>query len=47
MMPRWWRQRRLGQRQSRTPPAPTPTAPEATTQTPSDLALAQPPREGL
>ena len=47
MMPRWWRQRRLGQRQLRTPPAPTPTAPEATTQTPSDLAMAQPPREGL
>jgi uncharacterized integral membrane protein len=47
MMPRWWRQRRLGQRQSRTPPAPTPTVPEPQTTTPADIALAQPPREGL
>jgi putative membrane protein len=47
MMPRWWRQRRLGQRQSRTPPAPTPTAPEPASTTPADIALAQPPREGL
>ena len=47
MMPRWWRQRRLGQRQSRTPPAPTPTTPEPASTTPADIALAQPPREGL
>jgi putative membrane protein len=48
MVPRWWRHRRLNQRQLRTPPAPTPAVPEAaTTGSPSDIALAQPPREGL
>ncbi len=47
MMPRWWRQRRLGERQSRTPPAPTPSVPEPASTTPADIALAQPPREGL
>jgi hypothetical protein len=39
----------LNQRQLRTPPAPTPAVPEPepATGTPSDIALAQPPREGL
>jgi len=47
MMPRWWRQRRLSQRQARTPPAPTPVVVESATTVPSDIAFAQPPREGL
>jgi lipopolysaccharide assembly protein A len=47
MVPRWWRHRRMSQRQSRTPAAPLPTAPEQTTGSPPDIALAQPPREGL
>jgi putative membrane protein len=47
MVPRWWRHRRLNQRQLRTPPAPTPAVPEPSTGTPSDIVLAQPPREGL
>ncbi|MCW5658632.1 MAG: LapA family protein [Burkholderiaceae bacterium] len=47
MVPRWWRHHRMNQRQSRTPPAPTPAVPELTTATPSEIALAQPPREGL
>jgi uncharacterized integral membrane protein len=48
MVPRWWRHRRLAQRQSRTPPAAMPAAAEpTTTAAPSDLALVQPPREGL
>ena len=47
MVPRWWRHRRLNQRQSRTPPAPAPTVAEPTTNAPSDIAFAQPPREGL
>jgi len=47
MMPRWWRQRRLSHRQARTPPVPTPTMAEPTTTVPSDIAFAQPPREGL
>jgi lipopolysaccharide assembly protein A len=48
MVPRWWRHRRLAQRQARTPPAAMPAAAEpTTTAAPSDLALAQPPREGL
>jgi len=45
MVPRWWRNRRLSQRQARTPPAPV--MPEPTTGAPSDIAFAQPPREGL
>ena len=47
MVPRWWRHRRMSQRQSRTPAAPLPTVPEQTTGSPPDIALAQPPREGL
>jgi putative membrane protein len=47
MVPRWWRHRRMNQRQSRTPAAPAPAVPETTTAAPSDIALAQPPREGL
>ena len=47
MVPRWWRRRRVSQRQARTPPAPTPAAAEPTTTVPSDVAFAQPPREGL
>jgi lipopolysaccharide assembly protein A len=47
MVPRWWRNRRLAQRQARTPPAPTPAVGESTTTTPSDIALEHPPREGL
>ena len=47
MVPRWWRHRRLAQRQARTPPAPTPAVAEPTTTVPSDIAFAQPPREGL
>jgi uncharacterized integral membrane protein len=47
MVPRWWRQRRLSQRQARTPPAPTLTVAEPTTTAPADIAFAQPPREGL
>ena len=47
MVPRWWRRRRVSQRQARTPPAPTPAATEPTTTVPSDVAFAQPPREGL
>ena len=47
MVPRWWRHRALSQRQARTPPAATPAAEATTTAAPSDLALAQPPREGL
>ena len=47
MVPRWWRQRALSQRQARTPPVPTPTMAEPTTTVPSDIAFAQPPREGL
>ena len=47
MVPRWWRQRRLSQRQARTPPAPIPAVAEPSTVTPSDITLAQPPREGL
>jgi len=45
MVPRWWRNRRLAQRQARTPPAPV--MPEPTTGAASDIALAQPPRDGL
>ena len=45
MVPRWWRNRRLAQRQARTPPAPV--TPEPTTGTSSDMAFAQPPRDGL
>src|SRR5262245_58496283 len=40
MVPRWWRGRRLSQRQARTPPAPVAAATEPTTVSPSDLALA-------
>ncbi len=47
MVPRWWRHRRLNQRQARTPAAPTPTVAEPGTTTPADIAFAQPPREGL
>jgi len=47
MVPRWWRQRRLTQRQARTPPAPTPATHEPATTVPSELTFAQPPREGL
>jgi len=47
MVPRWWRNRRLAQRQARTPPAPTAVAGESTTTTPSDIAFEHPPREGL
>jgi putative membrane protein len=47
MVPRWWRHRRLSQRQARTPPAPTPASAEPATTPPSDITLVQPPREGL
>lgn len=47
MVPRWWRHHRLARRQARTPPAPTPAAVEPSTTVPSELAYAQPPREGL
>jgi uncharacterized integral membrane protein len=47
MMPRWWRQRRLTQRQASTPPAPTVTVAEQSSTVPSDIVFAQPPREGL
>jgi putative membrane protein len=47
MMPRWWRHRRMSQRQARTPPAPTPAVADPATTVPSDVAFAQPPREGL
>jgi len=47
MLPRWWRQHRTTQRQARTPPAPTPALAEPATTVPSEIAFAQPPREGL
>ena len=47
MMPRWWRQRRLTQRQASTPPAPTAVVAEPTSTVPSDIVFVQPPREGL
>ena len=47
MVPRWWRNRRMSQRQARTPPVPTPPVAEQATTVPSDIAFAQPPREGL
>jgi uncharacterized integral membrane protein len=47
MVPRWWRHRRLTQRQARTPPAPTPATHEPASTVPSELTFAQPPREGL
>ena len=47
MVPRWWRHRRMSQRQARTPPAPTAALVETATTVPSDIAFAQPPREGL
>jgi lipopolysaccharide assembly protein A len=47
MVPRWWRQRRLSQRQARTPPVPTPPVVEPASTVPSDIVFVQPPREGL
>jgi len=47
MTPRWWRHRRLTQRQASTPPAPTVSVPESPSTVPSDVVFAQPPREGL
>jgi len=47
MVPRWWRHRRVAQRQARTPPAPTPAVADSASTVPSDIAFAQPPREGL
>jgi uncharacterized integral membrane protein len=47
MVPRWLRNRRLAQRQARTPPAPVAVAGESTMTTPSDIAFEHPPREGL
>lgn len=47
MMPRWWRQRRLTHRQASAPPAPTAAVAETASTVPSDIAFAQPPREGL
>jgi uncharacterized integral membrane protein len=47
MVPRWWRQRRMSQRQARTPPVPIPAVVEPGSTVPSDIAFVQPPREGL
>jgi len=47
MVPRWWRQRRTSHRQARTPPPPMAAAAEPASTVPSDIAFAQPPREGL
>ena len=47
MVPRWWSQRRMSRRQAHTPPAPTAAVAEPATTMPSDIAFAQPPREGL
>lgn len=47
MVPRWWRNRRMAQRQAGAPPAPTPAGGDAATTAPSDIAFEHPPREGL